>query len=1141
MSPASDSPPKKDQAAEKPENDELTIHAHSPADWLLLQPSLIDHLHDAVIISDMDGMITGCNQAVHRIFGYTQQELIGKSVGIFYVEGDRGAEQVFHALRETGKFSAEMRNKTKSGAVIYIHLIVQLLLDADKKPVGAIGLTQDITEKRLTEFALGQTDRKLRALAGVSPDFFYTARPDGWTDWISDNFSQYCGSQQGSGEGMRWLDFLHPEDVQHAQSQWRAAISSGTPFEAEYRVRRHDGQYRWFRSRCVPVDTAQREIERWVGITADIHNEKMARRELEESEQRFRTLAEAVPEAIWISTKDGIAEYANRKWLETTGLTLAQSMGNGWMQAVHPEDRPRVQKRWRQAVQSSQFYEGEYRIKTATGEYRWQLTRAVLYETSNGVYKWFGTNTDIHDSKMASEELKAYADKLAVLEERFRNLANSIPQLVWMADANGKVLWCNQRWYEFSGAPPGELEKKGWFPYIEKTSHDYVMHSIVRGVASESEWEETFRMRRSDGVYRWFLCRAIPIFDSDGRLAMWFATGTDVTEQHEIRDKLKVSSDLLHATVEHAGVGIAQVGLDGHWIMVNEKLCEITGYSREELLECGFQQITLADDLPKDVQMQRRLIAGEIPSYSLRKRYRHKSGELIWVEVTLSVVTDHENRPQYLIKIVQDISVRYQLEQRFSSALSGSQIVVFHQDANLRYTWIHNPALGYTAAEILGKTDDQIFERKEDAEAIGKLKRQVLDTGVGLRREVTVHYQGSPLWYDLNIQPLRDSGGKVCGISCAAVEVTTRHRAEQTLQYQSDLLSSVSEPVISTGMDFTIKSWNHAAEQLYGWTQAEVLDKNVDDLLQTNFLGDDRLQIINRLLQTGRMNVEAIHTDRNGRKITVASTIKLLYEDGRPIGSVGVIRDITQHKINEETERSRERIEAAARMSNSLAHEINNPLAGLTNALYLLSINDPSMPTAQLLTAAQSSADRITRITRQMIGLYSRIGVSARINVKEVIHDVLAGFDPQLRSKNVQVEKNLDSVMFQGIESDIRQLISITLENAIETSPIGSMLKLRLRLKNAGADMAMKGILLTIADNGPGISLPNRAQIFEPFFSTKEQKATGLGLWAARGITQKYNGSIRLRSSTRNGKSGTVVRIFLPMQKSKGAAAWRES
>jgi PAS domain S-box-containing protein len=164
------------------------------------------------------------------------------------------------------------------------------------------------------------------------------------------------------------------------------------------------------------------------------------------------------------------------------------------------------------------------------------------------------------------------------------------------------------------------------------------------------------------GEERWSVVGATPVFDEEGRVRFAVNIFRDITERRRAEEALRQSEERFRATFEQAAVGVAHVSLEGRWLRVNQKLLEIVGYSGEELLRMTFQDITHRDDLETDLEQVRRLLAGEIGTYSLEKRYIKKDGSIVWINLTVSLVRDPNGAPEYFIGVIEDISERKRAE-----------------------------------------------------------------------------------------------------------------------------------------------------------------------------------------------------------------------------------------------------------------------------------------------------------------------------------------------------------------------------------------------------------------------------------------------------------------------------------------------
>jgi len=255
-----------------------------------------------------------------------------------------------------------------------------------------------------TETALRESEARYRSLVRATSQMVWTTAPDGQIVDMPD-WRAYTGQTQAEVKGWGWLDAVHPDDRQRTAQIWSQAVQTRSIYDTEYRVRRADGVYRYFSARGVPVIEKNNRIREWVGICTDITERKQVEAERDRGELLFRTLANTMPQMLWITQSDGHHEYFNQRWYDYTGKGLEQTEGDGWQTVLHPDDVQRTEKVWRDALQTGSTYEIEYRLQRADGEYRWHLGRALpLHDQAGYIVKWFGSCTDIHDQKLAIEE-----------------------------------------------------------------------------------------------------------------------------------------------------------------------------------------------------------------------------------------------------------------------------------------------------------------------------------------------------------------------------------------------------------------------------------------------------------------------------------------------------------------------------------------------------------------------------------------------------------------------------------------------------------------------------------------------------------------------------------------------------------------
>ncbi|HEY1805842.1 MAG TPA: ATP-binding protein [Terracidiphilus sp.] len=350
-------------------------------------------------------------------------------------------------------------------------------------------------------------------------------------------------------------------------------------------------------------------------------------------------------------------------------------------------------------------------------------------------------------------------------------------------------------------------------------------------------------------------------------------------------------------------------------------------------------------------------------------------------------------------------------------------------------------------------------------------------------------------------------------------------KSEEQLRMRAELVELASEAIMVREWGGTLRFWNSGAENMFGWRKHEILGKDLHTVLKTVF-PVSREVLEAELLDRGWWEGNFTQTAKDGSEIVVAYR-KTLNRDSNEILEVG--RDITDRLRAEEALRETERLAAMGRVAGIIAHEINNPLEAITNLVYLLrnhpSLDDEARHCAML---AEDELQRVSHITRQTLTFYRESKQPIYVSVPELLQSVLTLQQRALQDRRITLHGPDSSPCFvQGFPVELRQIFLNLIANAIQAMPNGGDLKVHARISTDWV-MQRRGVVISIVDTGMGIQAQDASRIFQPFFSTKSTKGTGLGLWISKGIIHKYNGRIAFKTYRNAGKSVTCFRVFLP-------------
>src|SRR5258705_9715559 len=281
-----------------------------------------------------------------------------------------------------------------------------------------MGTVIDVTDSKRAEEELRASESKYRHLVDNTPTFVHTGLPNGDLDFFNRGWLEYVGVPLTDLLGWGWTSAIHPEDVDAIVSKWRASIESGKRFVHESRVRRADGEYRWFLHRKEPLRNELGEIVKWYGSSIEIEERKIAEEKIREQESELRQILDLTPQHIGVLAPDGSRLYTNRTALEYFGITPEQWREPDRVQnsLAHPEDREHFLYERKQPFLEGKPHEFEARLLRHDGEYRWFLFRQTPLKDEQGhITRWYCTATDIEDRKRAEEEIRK--ENIALREE----------------------------------------------------------------------------------------------------------------------------------------------------------------------------------------------------------------------------------------------------------------------------------------------------------------------------------------------------------------------------------------------------------------------------------------------------------------------------------------------------------------------------------------------------------------------------------------------------------------------------------------------------------------------------------------------------------------------------------------------------
>ena len=629
--------------------------------------ALIDITAQIVWNTDPDGKILHSN--VVPFVGQNPEESDGGGWlwAIHPDDRQRTIELWSLALANLTPFEIEHRVRRWDGEYRLMSGRAIPLFDTDGSLREWVGLHTDVTEIRKDEANLRRSEEFNRRILENNQDCIKVIDLDGRLLYMNDNGKKLLGiANFAQYDRSLWTHFWDGSDRDLAQTAFDAA-KAGTIGKFEGQCPTVTGILKWWEVNVIPLHDQDGNVHQILLISHDLTDRRHAEDELRLS----RALAQyqlLEIEAIYQTAPIGLAvldvdlrfQRVNRTLAEMNGVTIADHIGRT-VREVIPHLADGNEPLLRQVLESGKpllNLELSGETDAQPGIYRTWI--ANYYPLTDGNGQSFSINVvvqEITDRKRTEEALRNS-------EERLRMGLQAAQMGTW--DWNileNKIIWSSNMEALFglaSGEFDGSYEQ--FVARLHPEDRDRVLEAIDAAMPPGANYDIEFRVLYPDGTIRWALSQGRVFHDASGQPVRMTGIDLDISDRKISEAILKESEERFRSTFEQASVGIAHVALDGRWLLVNPKLCEIFGYTQAELLYGYFQDITYPDDLAQDRECIRQMLADEIQLVELEKRYIHKLGRIVWINVTGTLRHDSSGAPLYFIVSIEDITYRKQAE-----------------------------------------------------------------------------------------------------------------------------------------------------------------------------------------------------------------------------------------------------------------------------------------------------------------------------------------------------------------------------------------------------------------------------------------------------------------------------------------------
>jgi PAS domain S-box-containing protein len=662
----------------------VTDPAHLPLSGDELFRALVeatDALTYVIDLSRPHGPPLYVSPQVERLLGRTVAEMDDWSPRLLEVvhpdDRDRIVEGGKLAIRNGEMFDEEFRIVLPDGTTKWLRDRAHIVPARDGRAPMWVGFAIDVTARRRRQERARIDAEHHRRLVEQLPGIVFrlvNEPPYDRVTYLSPQIQDVFGYpvERWINDHALWTETIHPDDRDAVAAGWRSATATETPFVAEYRFRRADGQIVWVRESTTPVRLPDGRVEEWQGLLLDVSDTHRAEERRALSEQRWRMLVENAPAIVFtVENNDAgqtmyvgpqletILGYGDDTWRENPEF---------WIGLLHPEDRARVLDGWAASVRTAEPFAAEYRMRRANGTYAWVREHThPAFDADGSVRYWQGLTLDVTATREAEAALESTA-------ARYQALVEQLPAVVYIDsdDDRPRSLFVSSASSEILGYPPEAYVADAtiWPRSMHPEDRDRVLDAWAASIATGEPFETEYRFLKPDGTEVWVRDTSIRIEGDDGS-RVWQGVILDVTRQVRAEHEARSAAARYQALVEGIPAVVYEVGPDDERraLYVGPQIEELLGYSRAEWLEQPDIWIELLHPDDRELELAAHDLHNETGE-PWRRDYRliADDGRVVWVRDQAVLVRDADGRAVTWQGVLLDVTAQKEAEEQLRRA-----------------------------------------------------------------------------------------------------------------------------------------------------------------------------------------------------------------------------------------------------------------------------------------------------------------------------------------------------------------------------------------------------------------------------------------------------------------------------------------